>query len=381
MRVLFIAPRFHTNQYQVVKTLMESKHEVFFHVAFLGPTEDHRLLTPKNYKQSRISSLIEKAFGKGGVKRPYYFPEVMSYWKEFAKLKPDVVVIRDPYKYFSLIAAVCALFTKSKIVFYTQEELHRFRTKLTFLKQSLTISLFRAAWMTPIMGHPNGKTSKPKHMYYVPLPIPLVSLNHISNKSSDTVTRVLMVGKYHQDRKMHLLFIDAVSKLSSKYKFEVTIVGECVTEEQKRKYSVIEETIHKLGLTETIALKKNVPFHQMEELYTSHDIFVLPAINEQYGVSTTEALAYGLPVICTDTCGARFNIQDGENGFVVKSGSVEELTEALEVLLSDKEKTLKMSERSVAYVQNNLSGSAFYEKFSDVINTRFKFQGFNLNQA
>lgn len=377
MKILFVVPRFHTNQYQMIKTLQEHHHEVFFHVASFGPTEDYSLLTPTRLEQSKLSLLIEKIFGTGGINCPNYFPSFRKYWKAFRALNPDVVVIRNPYRFFSLLVAFFSLFTKTKVVFYTQEELFRHRTRQTRLKQGLTIRFFRAAWMIPIKGNEDAHTSKLKHQYYVPIPIPTRTFNHMRNGRENDVPKILMVGKYHQERKKHLLLINAINQLKDKYQFKVTIVGECVRKQQQEKFKTIQDTVQKLGLSDIIELKQNVPFKQMEELYTSHDLFVLPAINEQYGVSVTEALGYGLPVICTDTCGARFNIKNGENGFVVKSDSLEELTAALEVLVSSKDKLREMSEHSLEYVQNNLSGHVFYSKFSDLLQDRFQLQQFN----
>src|SRR5690242_16971014 len=127
MKMLFVAPRFHTNQFQLIKKLLEKKHEIFFHVACIGPTEDHSFIKPKQFKQSKLSLLIEKIFGKGGATRKNYFPQLVRYWRAFKQLKPDLVVIRDPYKLFSLTVAIYALLTKARIVFYTQEDIYRSR--------------------------------------------------------------------------------------------------------------------------------------------------------------------------------------------------------------------------------------------------------------
>ena len=374
MRILFVVPRFHTNLYQMVKTLQQKKHEVVFHVASLGPTEDYSLLTPVRYEQSKISLLVERVFGKGGVNSPNYFPGALHYWRVFKKLKPEVVIIRDPYRYFSLLVAFFSLFTKTRIVFYTQEELFGFRKIRKRIKQSLTLFFFNAAWMLPIKGNENETNRKPKYMYYIPLPIPIKPIPQNRKACSEEGPRILMVGKYHQDRKKHFLLLKAISILKEKYKFKVTIAGECISEQQLERFKRIEEAVHTLGLTEIVDLKKNVPFDKMEELYAAHHVFVLPAIQEQYGVSVTEALGYGLPVICTDTCGARFNIRNGENGFVIKSASLEALTAALEALISNKDKVGEMSEKAISYVQNNLSGSVFYERFLHLINDRFRLQ-------
>ncbi|MBO9681214.1 MAG: glycosyltransferase [Flavisolibacter sp.] len=371
MKILFVVPRFHTNMYQMVKTLQENGHQVTFHASCLGFTEDHSLVKPVTFKQCKASLLTEKIWGRRGVNRPNYFPGPIQYWRVFRKIKPDIIIIRDPYRPFSLIAAICSLLTKTKIVFYTQEILFGPQRKRISWKRNFIIKFFRAAWMVPIQGGEDDKQHALKYSYYVPLPVPSKPGISINRNSTAEKPRILMMGKYHQARKNHLLFVKAISILKNKYQFKVTIVGECINEEQIAKFNLLQETIADLGLSEIIFLKKNIPFSKMEDLYTSHHVFVLPAINEQYGVSVTEALAYGLPTICTDTCGARFNISNGVNGFVVESNSLEELTTAMETLISNSDKLNEMREQSLAYFEKNLSGSAFYSRFLYMLKDRF----------
>lgn len=372
MKILFVAPRFHTNQVQLIKKLHEKQHDIFFHVACIGPTEDHSVLTPLQYKQSKLSVFMEMILGKGGVNNRYYFPKLMSYWRYFNRLKPDMVVIRDPYKLFSLTAAWYALLTKAKIIFYTQEDIFKYRKKRTLLKQTLTIRFFKAAWMTPIKSShmPENKAAL-KYMYYVPLPVTVSYADNGRKDIAGEVPKILMVGKYHQERKKHLLFLQALSRLKNRYRFTATIVGECATKEQMLKFKFITHEANKLELSGVIEFKQNVPYKNMAALYASHNIFVLPAVNEQYGVSVNEALGYGLPVICTDTCGAKSNITNGYNGFVIKSDSLDELTASLEKLISDHQKLDQMRQQSLQYARENLSGDVFYSKFAHVARERF----------
>lgn len=370
MKLLFVAPRYHTNQVQLIKKLLEKKHEISFHVACIGHTEDHSLLTPVQFKQSKLSVFFE-SFLKGGVNQ-YYFPAPYSYWKEFRKSKPDIIIIRDPYKMFSMMAAFYALLTKTRIVFYTQEPLSRIRSWKTRLKQKMTIGFFKAAWMTPIVSdNKREKSERLKHMYYVPLPVNVTSEEQLCNLSSEEGPKILMVGKYHQERKKHLLFIQALNNLKNKYRFTATIVGECATKEQQNNFNFLSQQVDQLGMGNQIEFKQNVPYKQMADLYTLHHIFVLPAINEQYGVSVNEALGYGLPVICTDTCGAQFNINNGNNGFVVKSDNLEDLTVSLEKMISDYQQLTQMRQRSLQYARENLSADVFYSKFTNLARERF----------
>ena len=63
-------------------------------------------------------------------------------------------------------------------------------------------------------------------------------------------------------------------------------------------------------------------------IYAGADCFVLASRYEPWGVVLVEAAAAGLPIICTDACGARYEVVKG-NGIVVKSGSVQELAAAM----------------------------------------------------
>lgn len=373
MKILFVAPRFHTNQYELVKTLQDHHHQVYFHVSYLGPTEDYSLLTPTNFRQSRVSIAIEKVLTKRIIRRPYYyyFPNIREYWSGFKRLRPELVIIRDPYTLFSIIAAFCAYFLGVKTIFYTQEDLYRKRTLFTHLKQQLTIQFFKAAWITPIVESPRGSSRTLKYMYYFPLPIPLPPIEEVHKQAPIPVPALLMVGKYHQSRKMHLLLFEAVHKLRSKFNFRLTMVGECINAEQQRKYKLLEEKIEQLGIGDLVSLKANVPYHEMSALYTSHHVFVLPSINEPYSISVLEALAFGLPVICTDSCGSKVHIKDGWNGYIVKASSLDALANGIADIISDDEKISEMSGNALTYVQENLSGDVCYKRLREIMADRF----------
>lgn len=63
-------------------------------------------------------------------------------------------------------------------------------------------------------------------------------------------------------------------------------------------------------------------------IYAAADCFVLASRYEPWGVVLVEAAAAGLPIICTDACGARHEVVRG-NGIVVKAGSVQAMAEAM----------------------------------------------------
>lgn len=62
--------------------------------------------------------------------------------------------------------------------------------------------------------------------------------------------------------------------------------------------------------------------------FAKADCFVLASRREPWGVVLAEACAAGLPIICTDRCGARHELVD-RNGIVVRHGSTIALADAM----------------------------------------------------
>lgn len=71
---------------------------------------------------------------------------------------------------------------------------------------------------------------------------------------------------------------------------------------------------------------------------------ILPSIEEQWGLVVNEAVALGLPVICSDNVGARDTlVRSGVNGFVVEPGNHEGLAFYMALLARDPELWRQMS--------------------------------------
>ena len=76
--------------------------------------------------------------------------------------------------------------------------------------------------------------------------------------------------------------------------------------------------------------------------------FVLPSRHEPWGVVVQEAAAAGLPLLCSDACGAAVHLlQDRYNGFLVETGNADHLTAAMAQLTALDEATRQsMGQRS-----------------------------------
>lgn len=97
-------------------------------------------------------------------------------------------------------------------------------------------------------------------------------------------------------------------------------------------------------------------FVQKEEIvkyYKLADVFVLPSFNEVWGMVVNEAMACGLPVICSNRAGVtRDLVKDGINGYSFNPNNVDELTEKLNFILSNDELRGQMAAKSVEIIKD-----------------------------
>jgi len=106
----------------------------------------------------------------------------------------------------------------------------------------------------------------------------------------------------------------------------------------------LEKLIQEKGLTEYIKIPGSIPHQELLKIYKNHkvDIVVLPSITTADGehegipVALMEAMAYGIPVISTNTGGIPELIGDG-SGIMVEEKNAEAIADALERLIKDRD--------------------------------------------
>lgn len=118
---------------------------------------------------------------------------------------------------------------------------------------------------------------------------------------------------------------------------KLLIVGTGPLEKKLRKKAVA------LGIDNSTIFTGIVPFSDLQMLYASCDLFIMHSYWEGFGMTNQEALASGLPCICTNVGGAPDIITDGENGYLVEVGDVEKMAECSIKILDNDKLRAKMS--------------------------------------
>lgn len=130
--------------------------------------------------------------------------------------------------------------------------------------------------------------------------------------------------------------IKALSNFKGRYDFKYIIVGKGPQKQS------IEQYIQKHGMQEYVEMIPRIPHEEIPKMYADSDIFVLASYPETFGRVYFEAMAAGIPIICSKNSGVDGLFVDGESGLSVDHKRPEALQDALEKLIQDKQKRLAM---------------------------------------
>lgn len=162
-------------------------------------------------------------------------------------------------------------------------------------------------------------------------------------ESDNSMFKLISIGRLDKN-KNHQLLIDVVLDLKNrKIPIHLTIVGE--GDERK----ALQEKIVRLNLSDQLSL---VGLQEKVEMYLwNTDLYVHGANTEGFGLTLIEAMACGLPVVCTDGKGNRDLIQEGENGFMVGERDPKLLADNIELLLKNDNLRQEMGEKARKFTQ------------------------------
>lgn len=95
-------------------------------------------------------------------------------------------------------------------------------------------------------------------------------------------------------------------------------------------YPLLQELLQQLPNVEFAGYVDNI-----SSFYSRCDVFCLPSVDDGFGMALSEAMAYGLPCVATDHCGASELMTAGVDGLVVPARDPDALAQALLSLYRD----------------------------------------------
>lgn len=144
--------------------------------------------------------------------------------------------------------------------------------------------------------------------------------------------RILSVGNLIRQKGILQLF-DALEKADD-VEFELHICGRMDMEPDY--VQTLRNRMSRPRFRDRVTLHGPTGRDLLAKLYTESDVFVLPSINEAFGIVYLEAQQFGLPAIGTTAGGAGEIITEGENGYLIPPGDSTELAQRLSSLYRDR---------------------------------------------
>ncbi len=111
--------------------------------------------------------------------------------------------------------------------------------------------------------------------------------------------------------------------------------------------SELKGQVQRLGISNRIEFLDSAK--EMDILLAKASIFVIPSRSEGFPNALCEAMAAGIAVISFDfIAGPRDIIENEVNGIIVENGNVNALTEAIQLLIDDESKRLRLGQNALA---------------------------------
>lgn len=159
--------------------------------------------------------------------------------------------------------------------------------------------------------------------------------------------KVIAVGSHSYNKGYDLLLLAWREVIRSHPDWVLTIYGKLDTDKTYVKQA------KKLGIADSVYFSN--PVKDIQKKYLESSIMVLPSRSEGFGMVLIEAMACGVPCVsfnCPE--GPADIIRDGEDGYLVKNGDVEELASKVMELIEDEARRKAMGAKAKQHVKQYL---------------------------
>ncbi len=282
----------------------------------------------------------------------------------FRKLKPDVVIsyLETP----SICACISKLFNRRFKLIVSE----RNTTQHTGRNEKIRFNLFRLAdYVVPnaYSQETYMRTHFPKLANKIVTIPNFVDLEHFippQERHRREIPKVMVAATIWASKNT-LGFIDAVAALKAKgYRFHISWYG--LNIKYVDYYNQCKSKMEKLGVSDFIELKEKTT--NIRERYQDADYFCLPSFYEGTPNVICEAMACGLPIVCSDVCDNSKYVFEGKNGFLFNPKDTDSIVAAFErlfVLSNEEYESFCHYSRTLA--EQKLSKETFVKEYVKLI--------------
>jgi len=172
--------------------------------------------------------------------------------------------------------------------------------------------------------------------------------------------RISFIGSLVRGKGVDLL-LKVLARLPEGISWQLTIIGD------GPERVVLEQLRDKLGLSSFVTFSGSLPNAKAMVQLAGCDLLVLPSRYDGWGAVVSESLMLGVPVICSDDCGASVLVDGSKRGSTFVTNSQHHLLEVLYKWLSKGPLTDNLRESNKAWADMHISGIVAAKYFLGII--------------
>lgn len=166
---------------------------------------------------------------------------------------------------------------------------------------------------------------------------------------------ILFVGQCSYRKGINYL-LEAVSECSNEVR--LTIVGD---------YSQIHDLYIKYREYDNIVFLGRIQHEKLPEVYAGADLFALPSLSEGMSLVGLEAMASGLPLLCSRNCGVNDVVIENVNGWILDEISKQGILTKINFINKNRKTIIEMG-YSARKTAEKYSWDNYYKKMIDTLN-------------
>lgn len=188
---------------------------------------------------------------------------------------------------------------------------------------------------------------------------------HPADKTNSGPELTIITTARVMPQKNVLRYLDAIKILKDKnIKIRFKWYGAQLTSY----YDQVKQKISELKLEDTIQFFP--PEKDVAKIYHAADIFCLPSVYEGFPNVVCEAMACGLPVVCSNICDNPYIVKADINGFLFDPYNAEDIAESLEKMVNlPTESRHQMSVNNANRIKELCSQKTFIDSYLRLINS------------
>lgn len=186
----------------------------------------------------------------------------------------------------------------------------------------------------------------------------------IKDKTDNEIPKLLFLSNLLVSKGVFVL-LDACEILKTQgIKFNCRFVGGETTEIDKKCF---ENEVNKRALSDCVTYVGRKYDKEKDREFSNADIFILPTLNETFGLVLLEAMQQKTAVIGSCEGGIPDIISDGETGLIVKTNDAADLAEKIKILITNPEYRRQLGEQGYKKFKQNFTLENFEKNILDCL--------------